>query len=112
MTFLVNEEDRVKRPVSDLKVIESFIRRVRRPLGNGVMPLHGLLVDSFIINWAPHQIPETGGITPAHERYAVERGYWDDWWSRKRVSPKGAPSVRADALPQRGYVEVNLNAYS
>ena len=113
VTFVVSGEDRATRPVGDQQVIESFIQRVRSPLGAGagVVPAHGLKVDSYIIDWSPHQPTGTGKLTPSHQRYAVERGYWDDWWSRKRLSPKGSVPVRGDAIPQRGYVEVIFNAY-
>jgi predicted nucleotidyltransferase len=109
--FIVSEEDRAKRGVEDRQVIESFMNRVRDPLTGHLKPAHGLLVDSYVINWSPHNPAPDGKRTPLHFAYAAERGYWDDWWSRKRVTSKKKPSVREDALPKRGFLEVILNDY-
>lgn len=111
VAFLISEEDRLARSVPEKQVIESFITRKQDPLTGKPIPAHGLLVDSFIIDWAPHALLPRG-ITPEHQAYALNRGYWDDLWCRKRGTPKSQPDTRADALPQRGYLEVSLNDYT
>lgn len=110
--FIVSEEDRATRSVPDRQVIESFIKRVRDPLTRRMKPAHGLLVDSYVINWSPHNPTLAGKLTPLHSAYAAERGYWDDWWTRKRLTAKGKLGVREDALPTRGFLEVILNDYA
>ncbi len=110
--FVISEEDRVKRSTVDRQVIESFVNRVPNPSGTALVPAHGLRVDSYLIAWKPHHMLSNGTVTLEHGLYAQDRGYWDDWWSRKRISAKGSPPVRADALPQRGYLEVSINAFA
>ena len=108
VVYIVSEEDRASRGWADLQIVDSFVLRVHDSFGK-VVPGHGLLVDSFIINWRPHQ--ETDGLTEARKSYAQDRGYWDDLWSRRRQSPKSAPPVRLDALPVRGYLEVKFDDF-
>lgn len=110
--FIVSEENRATRSVADRQIIESFIHRLPDPLTRSLKPAHGLLVDSYVINWSPHNPTPAGKLTPLHSAYATERGYWDDWWTRKRLTAKGKPCVREDALPKRGFLEVILNGYA
>ena len=109
VTFIVNEADWATRSAAERQVVEAFVRRVLDPTSGKVVPAHGLLVDSYIIPWAPHL--GRRGHTPDYDRYLSDRGYWDDWWSRRRVSPKGAPAVPEDAHPTRGYLEVSISDY-
>lgn len=112
--FVVNLRDRLRRTPEDLKVIESFERRITGALGNQVAA-HGLRVDSFVLNWGPHN-PDPAyppdGMSPAYRSYVQARGYWDDWWSRSRVTAKGDPVLKKDSFPRRGYLEVNFDAYA
>jgi hypothetical protein len=63
----------------------------------------GLLVDSYILAWAP-----AAGVQPpvTAQDYLRLRGYWDDLWSRER-----SPDIRASSIPRRGYLEVILDGY-
>jgi hypothetical protein len=110
--FLVNRADRAKRPDADKQIIESFITRVQGPEPGTAVPAHGLSVDSFIVNWRPYNAMADGSLSQPYGKYAAERGYWDDFWSRVRVTPKGQAPVNADALPNRGYLEVRFNEFS
>mgnify|MGYP001188826815 CR=1 FL=1 len=90
--------------VSDLRdkfMIELFATNALRATFN-------LRVDSRIGRW--HIRPEPGiQDTTEHHNYAKQRGFWDDFWLRRRSGPKGSPAVREDALARRGYVEVFLD---
>lgn len=39
------------------------------------------------------------------------RGYWDDFWMRKRSGAKDALPQQTDAVPQRGYFEVTVDGF-
>lgn len=68
-----------------------------------------LRVDSYVVPWVSN-----GGAAPrgpADIAYHRQRGYWDDLWLRLRSGVKGAQPVRADSIPRRGYLEVNLDGY-
>lgn len=107
--FALSIEDALTRSPADRAVIESFIRRIHGPAGHPV-PAHGLRVDSYPIWWAPfHGEPEDDA---KYLDYCRNRGYWDDFWSRSRTTPKGAPPERPDAYPVRGYLEVRINDYA
>lgn len=69
----------------------------------------GWNIDSFILAWRvnAHPAPQS----PDDASYLQNRGYWDDFWQRRRSGPKGATPVRADALPLRGYLEVILDGF-
>ena len=111
VTFMINEEDWLSRDAADRTVIESFQLRVKDALTGRTVPRHGLLVDSFIVKWTPHQPLSDGTLSAEYESYAADRGYWDDWWSRRRESKKTEKPVRTDALPRRGYLEVLFDEY-
>lgn len=112
VTYIVSARDRAKRPIADIKVVESFQRRVPHPITGDPVPAHGLKVDSYIIDWDAFNLTPSGDMLRGHELWALNRGYWDDWWSRVRVTPKPLPAKRVDALPTRGYLEVNFDAYA
>jgi hypothetical protein len=71
--------------------------------------LVGLQVDTFVIAW--YCCPDTSQAMPHTWDYWSMRGHWDDFWSRMRSGPKGAPVVRDDALPRRGYLEVIFDGF-
>lgn len=71
--------------------------------------LVGLEVDTFVVAWSC--CPDIAQAAPHTGRYWSSRGYWDDFWSRMRSGPKGAPAVRDDALPRRGYLEVIFDGF-
>jgi len=85
----------------DASLLEIFAR-------NQVRALTGLRVDTRVCHW--HVQPATG-IQPTleHNNYVKLRGFWDDFWLRKRAGLKTDPPIRADALPRRGYFEVELD---
>lgn len=62
----------------------------------------GLRVDSFIVPWA---LEDTDEVTVPE--YQQRRGYWDDWWERRRRAP-GEP-LESEAYQRRGYVEVVID---
>lgn len=70
----------------------------------------GLRLDVRVGRW--HARPETSLTAAAADRsYIAQRGFWDDFWLRKRSGIKGAPPTRSDALPRRGYLEVILDGF-
>ncbi|WP_349426570.1 hypothetical protein [Microbacterium sp. LWS13-1.2] len=75
---------------------------------NRVRPTTGYRLDTRYGRW--HVDPAAGyGSTPEHQQYAYVRGYWDDFWHRRRSGAKADPPVREDALPRAGYLEVMLD---
>lgn len=77
---------------------------------NQVRTWTGLRVDTRYCLW--HVFPEADRASSAeHNTYVRRRGYWDDFWMRKRSGAKDAPPVRGDALPRRGYFEVPLDGF-
>jgi len=70
----------------------------------------GLRIDSRVGEW--HARPEPAFLnTPEDRAHIIARGFWDDFWQRARSGAKGAPAVRADAIPRRGYIEVMLDGH-
>jgi len=110
VVHVVDADDRVARSDPERRIVESFDRRVVDPLTGHLVPEHGLLVDSFVVDWAPHLPPVTTNLE--YQRYAGTRGYWDDWWMRRRSGSKKDPPKRGDAIPARGYLEVQFSAYA
>ena len=68
--------------------------------GHRFKELTGLRVDSFLVTW-----PLDAG--PDATEYQRRRGYWDDWWERRRRQP-GDPAG-SEAYQRRGYVEVIID---
>lgn len=78
---------------------------------NQVRSVTGLRVDTRYCRW--HVFPEADRAQSAeHQSYVLNRGYWDDFWMRKRSGAKDAVPQRPDALPQRGYFEVALDGFN
>lgn len=111
--FIISARDYDKLDVDGKRVVQSFLPQ-RGPLGTTVRG-HGLdRLDSFLLPWRPISPfdPISPLSSPDHVQYAVARGYWDDWWPRERFNkPSGNPPHWKDALPVRGYVEVELDGY-
>jgi len=61
-------------------------------------------VDSFILEWVPRAGVGRAGWA---EGYLLDRGYWDDLWSRERSADR-----RTDSVPRRGYLEVIVDGYT
>lgn len=94
--------DRVQDPKAAL-LLEVFAR-------NQVRRRTGLRVDTRYCRW--HVFPEADRAYSAdHQSYILDRGYWDDFWMRKRSGEKSDPPQRLDALPRRGYFEVTLDGF-
>ena len=68
--------------------------------GHHFKEVTGLRVDSFLVPWTL----EAGADVTEYQR---RRGYWDDWWERRRRQP-GDP-VESGAYQRRGYVEVIID---
>lgn len=71
--------------------------------------LMGVSVDPYAIAWRPRMSnsPETAQDVDM----LTIRGYWDDWWLRRRGRADGEPE-NVVATPRRGYVEVMINGYA
>lgn len=82
-------------------VIETFAR--------SGLKAHGYQLDTFVVAWRSN--PEAFARGPLDVAYYRSRGYWDDLWVRLRSGPKGAPRVRLDSIPRRGYLEVTLDGF-
>jgi hypothetical protein len=77
---------------------------------NEIRAQTGLRVDTRYCVWRLN--PEADRVAPDwYLNYVTRRGYWDDFWMRKRSGAKGDPPVLADALPKRGYLEVSLDGF-
>lgn len=75
---------------------------------NAVRANTGLRIDTRYGEW--HVYPEAAfSVSAEHQSYVQRRGYWDDFWQRRRSGAKTDPPVRTDALPRTGYVEVILD---
>lgn len=116
VTFLIDGRDHYTRSDQERRVIEAFIARVPDPTTGGARPLHGLALDSYVVDWWPFEPAleedDQPWGAPVYENYVANRGYWDDWWLRRRSGEKGDPSVLEDALPRRGFLEVTIRDYS
>lgn len=75
---------------------------------NQVRATTGYRLDTRYGRWHVH--PEAASVlTMEHRQYTANRGYWDDFWHRRRSGAKGDPPTREDALPRAGYLEVMLD---
>ena len=109
--FIVSGRDYSKQDAAGRKVVESFIP-VPGPLGTPVRGHKLDRLDSFVLTWSPLS-PLDPKNAPDHKEYATWRGYWDDFWQRDRYhKPDGIPAVWKDALPVRGYLEVELDEFT
>lgn len=108
VVFVINQSDLNHRSAADKQVVDGFQREVYQGPDRPARP-HGLLLDSFILPWRPLANLQTRA--PGHMPYILGRGYWDDFWCRRRTGAKSDPPVPDDAIPKRGYLEVILNDY-
>lgn len=98
---------------------DEFVDRVTDPKDRMLLQLFaqnqirrktGLRVDTRYCRW--YLYPEADrGTTLEFEQYASQRGYWDDFWMRSRSGAKGAAPRLTDALPRRGYCEIELDGF-
>ncbi|MDJ0337927.1 hypothetical protein [Cryobacterium sp. PH31-O1] len=70
----------------------------------------GLRVDPYLGVWC--QVLDPSQASHEDNKYYWSRGHWDDFWQRVRSGPVGAAPVRVDAVPMRGYLEVEFDGYS
>lgn len=82
--------------------------RLLQSIAQGGLQAQGINVDAFVLPWHMFHGSPTD---PDSLGYLRNRGYWDDLWLRRRSGPKGAPSVRSDSFPRRGYLEVMVNGW-
>lgn len=75
--------------------------------GRKLRQLTGLRVDSYVIPWTYRPGVE---LEASSQIPLMWRGYWDDLWQRHRHGAKGATHP-ADAVPERGYLEVILDGF-
>lgn len=108
--YIVSAEDRMARSPIERRIVDAFVNRRFDPLLGRTVPEHGLFVDSYVLDWTPYITRRCESA--AYRTYSEERGYWDDWWARRRTGSKKDPAKRADALPARGYLEVQFSAYA
>lgn len=108
--FIVNGRDYIKQTIDGRRVVDGFTPR--RDASGDLVRAHGLnLLDSFLLMWSPFT-RFNPWVIPEHTEYAVGRGYWDDWWPRDRYNkPDGEPPHWRDAIPLRGYLEVELDDF-
>lgn len=111
VVYLVNESERYSGTPDRGRVVDEFVLREWDESLEKYVPQHGLRrLDSYVVDWRPHI---TNVLEDDEYRaYARRRGYWDDWWQRKRTGEKTDPPVPEDAFPARGYLEVSLDAYA
>jgi hypothetical protein len=76
----------------------------------GIRSRYGLRVDTYLLPWPLN--PAGGPRTPVDFTYCQQRGYWDDFWQRRRSGAKKDRPRPEDGLPRRGYVEVILDDYN
>lgn len=105
--FIISASDFAGLDANGQRVVSSFVADPATGVrGHGFTTL-----DSYLVAWQPFSpLSPTGG--PEQLQYTAGRGYWDDFWQRDRFSKvKGSPADWRDALPVRGYLEVELDAY-
>lgn len=69
----------------------------------------GVSVDPYLLPWRPRLTARIE--TQADHDMLRERGYWDDWWLRRRGRDNGEEEYVV-ATPRRGYVEVMVDGYA
>jgi hypothetical protein len=107
--FLVSARDYARASKEDKQVVDAFAPR-RNAFGVAVRGHPFNRVDSFVLHWRPWPNPDPNASAEAAQ-YCQARGYWDDFWQRLRKGSKDAPPTWHDGLPERGYLEVELDAF-
>lgn len=105
VTFLVSGDDCRKCSPADQRIVSLFSG------GSYVKTALRVKLDTYLLPWECVLQPQAGA-NPVHDAYYWARGQWDDWWQRSRINPKGTPPVPAEAVPRRGYLEVQISDYS
>jgi hypothetical protein len=104
VTFLVNAADLRTRGPQDQQVVALFAK------AGLVKARLQLRLDTFVVPWECVPRPQLG-MNLLQDRYFWARGHWDDWWQRRRLTPKTDPPRPEDAPPRRGYLEVPFSDY-
>lgn len=116
VTFLIDGRDHYTRSDQERRLIEAFTVRIPDPVTGEPRAPHGLALDSYVVDWWPFEPAmeeeDQPWGEPAYDTYTANRGYWDDWWLRRRSGEKGNAAVLEDALPRRGFVEVTICDYA
>jgi hypothetical protein len=99
----------VRAKAYDLLTDDSSRRTVALFAGDEQLKARGILVDSYVIQWAPRST--NGLITDQDHAQLLSRGYWDDWLQRHKED-RGTPPTDQDSFPVRGYVEVVLDGFA
>lgn len=76
---------------------------------NALKTATGLRIDSYVSMWRPIPLPAAADVVDLG--YYQNRGHWDDFWQRQRVSTLGAAPTREDSIQRRGYLEVTLDGF-
>jgi len=76
---------------------------------NLVKSVLNLRVDSFVAAW--RSIPKPSEADYFDWEYYQNRGHWDDFWQRERITPKESDPRREDTLLRRGYLEVAFHGF-
>ena len=104
VTFVINGADMRTRSLPEQKIITLFgTSQVKAALG--------LQLDSYAVPWESIPQPQNAGLNGFGDPYYWARGHWDDWWQRRRLSPRTTPPGPADTSPRRGYLEVPFSDY-
>lgn len=94
-------QDVLASPPDDLRYIlgDLTTHRVRRD---------GFDVDTYILPWVPFLELDPSKWSREYIEYQRGRGYWDDFWMRRRAAD---PKAELNTYPRRGYLEVILDGY-
>lgn len=68
----------------------------------------GFDVDTYVLPWVPFAGHDTSKWSREYIEYQRARGYWDDFWMRRRDAD---PRTELNTHPRRGYLEVILDGY-
>jgi len=85
------------------------LEQLTDPSPQGFRSKYGLQIDPYLLAWQLN--PQSGPRNSQDVTYCQWRGYWDDFWQRRRSGGKMGLPKPEDGLPRRGYVEVILDDY-
>ncbi|MGW4581938.1 DUF6932 family protein [Rhodococcus aetherivorans] len=101
--FLIDQEQLNR--ITDQRIRHILTPDGLRWLANSL----GFQLDLYVLPWQARTSLDLK--TPIDKELMQARGYWDDFWQRKRQVPKGTAPTRECALPSRGYVEVIIDGF-